>query len=442
MENTPAESAGRLLAALHEGRAAVTIGDRCLAADDLSGAVGAVSARVSGSRFAAVTVADPLAVLVGVAGVIAAGAAAVPLPPSTARAEREHVLRDCSPDLILDRVDLNARSSLPGADRADEAPALVLYTSGSTGRPKGVVLSRRAIAFDLDALARAWAWDPDDVLAHALPFSHVHGLVFGGLGPLRIGSPLVYRHAALHPVDRATMYFAVPTMWASLTGDELRDLKRARLLASGAAPLPRALFDRIEGLSGHRVVDRYAMTETLVNTTPRLDGERRHGVLGPPLPGVELELRDAGLDAETGEVHVRGQNLFSGYLGQPPALDERGWFATGDLGRWDSGELRLTGRRSTDLIKTAGYRVGAGEVEEALLSHGGVAEAAVIGVPDDALGERVTAWVVLSGPVTAGELREHLVPLLLPYKRPRDIHVVDALPRNHLGKIQKKLLKQ
>ncbi len=430
----------RLLAALHQGRAELSVGGRCLRGDDLAGAAGEVAAQVAGARFVAVAASDPLATLVGVAGAVAAGAAAVPLAPSMPPAERIHVLADCQPDVILDGVDLSARSPLPAADLVDGAPALVLYTSGSTGKPKGVVLSRRAIAFDLDGLAGAWAWSPHDVLAHALPFFHVQGLVYGGIAPLRFGSPLVYTPAALRPVGRATMYLGTPTSWASLTAAELRGLRGARMLGSGSAPLPAAIFDRIAACSGHRVIDRYGMTETMVNTTPRIGDERVSGRLGAPLPGVDVRLCDAGIGEGVGEVHVRGANLLSGYLGQPSPLDGEGWFATGDLGRWEDGELRLVGRCATDLIKTAGYRVGATEIEEALLSHPSVLEAAVAGVPHDLLGERVTAWVVLAEPVTTQALLDHLVPLLLAYKMPRDIHVIDTLPRNHLGKVQKKLL--
>jgi len=429
-----------LLTALHEGRAELSVGERCLRGDELAGAAGHVAAQVAGARFVAVAASDPLATLVGVAGAVAAGAAAVPLAPSMPPAERIHVLADCQPDVILDSVDLSARSPLPGADLTDDGAALVLYTSGSTGKPKGVVLSRRAIAFDIDGLAQAWAWNRDDVLVHAFPFFHVQGLVYGGIAPLRFGSPLVYTPTTLRPVRRATMYLATPTSWASLTAGELRSLRAARMLGSGSAPLPQAIFDRIAACSGHRVIDRYGMTETMVNTTPRIGDERCHGRLGAPLPGIEVELRDAGIGEGIGEVHVRGPNLLSGYLGQPSPLDDQGWFPTGDLGRWEDGELRLVGRCATDLIKTAGYRVGAREIEEALLSHPSVREAAVAGVPNDLLGERITAWVVLSDPVPTRALLDHLVPLLLAYKMPREIHVIDALPRNQLGKVQKRLL--
>jgi acyl-CoA synthetase (AMP-forming)/AMP-acid ligase II len=439
----PPARSSRLLPALYEGRASLTTDDRVLAHDELAGAVGAVAAAVAGAHTVAVATDDPMSTLVAVAGVIAAGAAAIPISARSTVPEREHIVRDCGPDLVIEQVALDASAPLPADRSADTDPALILYTSGSTGQPKGVVLSRRAIAFDLDALAKVWAWSADDVLVHALPLSHVHGLVFGGLGPLRIGSPLTYVAPTLRPVEGATVYFAVPAIWNSLPDAQVRALNRARLLVSGAAPLPKATFERVEELSGHRIVDRYAMTETLVNTAPALsDRERRPGSLGRPLPGVDIELRDAGTGDGAGEIHVRGPNLFSGYLGHPGALDHDGWFATGDLGRWnDDGSLRLTGRCSTDNIKTAGYRVGAGEVEDALLSHPAVREAAVIGLPDKTLGERVAAWVVLSESLHEDVLVEHLAARLSAFKRPREIHVIDALPRNHLGKIQKSRLR-
>lgn len=433
-----------LLSALYAGTADLRVGDRRLAGDDLAGAVGAVAATVGGARTVLVTTRDPLETLVAVAGVVSAGGTAVPLSPSAAPAEREHVVGDSDPDLVLDRVELSARDSLPEQRTGwtDSSPALLLYTSGSTGRPKGVPLSSRSIRANLDALAQVWEWNADDILVHGLPLSHVHGLVFGGLGPLRIGSRLEYTAPTLRPVDGGTVYFGVPTMWGSLGDGAMRALSGARLLASGAAPLPQELFARLEALSGHQVVDRYAMTETLVNTAPRIAGSRVHGSLGQPLPGVDIQLRDVGIDEDTGEVHVRGPNVFSGYLGHGSALDADGWFATGDLGRWaEDGSLRLVGRRATDLIKTAGYRVGAGEVEEALLSYPDVADAAVIGVPDDIIGERVVAWIVVSGQFSKASLLEHTTQLLAPYKRPRDIHIVDSLPRNHLGKLQKALLR-
>jgi malonyl-CoA/methylmalonyl-CoA synthetase len=194
------------------------------------------------------------------------------------------------------------------------------------------------------------------------------------------------------------------------------------------------------------------MTETLMITAVRHDGERRAGYVGAPLPGVELRVRDdAGADvpdddATIGGVWVRGPSLFDGYLHQPAATAEAfedGWFATGDLGtRSADGYLRLVGRRSTDLIKSGGYRIGAGEIESALLAHPGVAEAAVLGLPDPDLGERIVAWVVPAGDAPAAEaLVDHVAAALTPHKRPREVRFVDALPRNAMGKVRKRELR-
>ncbi|MFF0087077.1 AMP-binding protein [Streptomyces canus] len=442
----PEAQATILFPAVHNGTARIRFGDASLGGEELAGAVGAVARRVAGARRVAVVASPSLSTLVAVAGIIESGAAAVLLNPAASSGERDHILRDSAPDLVLTDVDLSHRTSLPEAAKADETPALILYTSGATGPPKGVVLSRRAIAFDLDMLTGVWGWHADDVLVHALPLFHVHGLVFGGLGPLRIGSPLHHTGAWLKPTPEGTLYFGVPSIWTSLSDDEIVGMRGARLLVSGAATLPRTVFDRVHGLSGHRILDRYAMTETLVSTSPRHDAPHTPGHVGPPLSGVEVELRaidDDGADREDmGEVHVRGPNLFSGYLGRPEPWDSDGWFPTGDLGSWnESGGLTLVGRRATDLIKTAGYRVGAGEVEDVLLAHEAVAEVAVAGVPDDVLGQHIVAWVVPAEPVDEKSLLRFAAAALTPYKRPRQIRFVDHLPRNAMGKIQKRLLR-
>jgi malonyl-CoA/methylmalonyl-CoA synthetase len=230
-------------------------------------------------------------------------------------------------------------------------------------------------------------------------------------------------------------------------------LRSARLLVSGSAPLSTLDHERIEQLTGQRIVERYGLTETLMNASARLDGDRRPGYVGPPLPGVELRLLDEGgaeieaADDDTfGEVAVRGPNVFLGYLNRPEATAEAlrdGWFHTGDLAtRSADGAIRIVGRRATDLIKSGGYRIGAGEIEAALLEHPAVAEAAVTGEPDPDLGQRIVAWVVPADGAdpTPSELSRHVGTLLSAHKRPREVRFLDALPRNAMGKVQKSRL--
>ncbi|MER7188358.1 AMP-binding protein, partial [Streptomyces hyaluromycini] len=364
-------------------------------------------------------------------------------------------------------VDPQAAGPLPEDDAAESDPALVVYTSGTTGPPKGAVIPRRALATTLDALADAWQWTGEDVLVHGLPLFHVHGLVLGILGPLRRGGSV--RHLGRFDTDGvtrelndgATMLFGVPTMYhriaEALPADpELaKALGRARLLVSGSAALPVHDHERIAAATGRRVVERYGMTETLMNTSVRADGEARAGTVGVPLPGVELRLVEedgtaiATFDGETvGEIQVRGPNLFTEYLNRPDAtaaaFTADGWFRTGDMAvREPDGYVRIVGRKATDLIKSGGYKIGAGEIENALLEHPGVREAAVTGEPDADLGERIVAWIVPAdpqAPPSAEELADHVAGRLAPHKRPRVVHYLDALPRNDMGKIMKRAL--
>ena len=362
-------------------------------------------------------------------------------------------------EIALDGV---VRQGWEPSEGSDDDPALIVYTSGTTGRPKGAVLPRRAISSNLDALAEAWGWTGDDVVTHGLPLFHVHGLVIGILGPVRRGgtalhlgrfSPEGVREALSGP---ATMLFGVPTMYrrlaeAAVDSPELAQaLAGARLLVSGSAALPASEHARLRELTGRGVVERYGMTETLMNTAIHADAEPQPGTVGPPLPGVDLRLVDddgevlTGADDETiGEIQVRGPNLFLEYLNRPDATAEAmrdGWFATGDMAtRTAQGYIRIVGRRATDLIKSGGYKIGAGEIEGCLREHPAVEDAAVTGEADDDLGERVVAWVVLrdGASVAESELVDHVAGQLAPHKRPRDVHFLDELPRNDMGKVQK-----
>jgi malonyl-CoA/methylmalonyl-CoA synthetase len=457
---------------------AVSTPEGALTYRQLRDAAASVAAQLPRDERVALWATPELATIAGALGALAAGAPFIPLNPKSGARELDHVLADARPAGVIASPSAELPEALAGLPRVavgetsatatwpdepdDAAAAIVMYTSGTTGPPKGVVLSRRAIARNLDALADAWAWTAADVLVHALPLFHVHGLVLGILGPSRLGGRVRHvgafdpaRVAAALAAD-GTMLFGVPTMYHRLAVAAENDpgvasaLRGARLLVSGSAPLPAADHDRIQRACGQRIVERYGMSETLMITAVRHDGERRAGYVGPPLADVELRLLDEdgaevpADDATIGNVLVRGPSLLDGYLNQPQATAEAfrdGWFDTGDLGTLSpDGYLRLVGRRSTDMIKSGGYRIGAGEIESALVEHPGVAEAAVLGLPDPDLGQRIVAWVVPTGDERpeAGALVDHVASTLTPHKRPREVRFVDSLPRNAMGKVQKR----
>ncbi|MBM7085939.1 acyl-CoA synthetase [Micromonospora humidisoli] len=451
----------------------IRVGDLSLSRSRLHGLATAVADDLHGLDRVAVETTPTMETVVGVVGALLAGTAVVPVPPDAGPREREHILRDSAAGALLapagttpedspaaDRlpvvpVDLGRVSATTHPEPGPERTALILYTSGTTGAPKGALLSRGAIATCLDGLADAWAWTPDDLLVHGLPLFHVHGLVLGVLGPLRVGGRL--HHVGRPQPERyaaagGTLYFGVPTIWSRIAAASAsaRALRGARLLVSGSAALPTAVFDELTGLTGHRVVERYGMTETLITVSARADGPRRPGAVGVPLPGVRTRIVDEqGRDLPTdgaamGELLVTGPTLFDGYLNRPDAdaasRTADGWFRTGDVATvGPDGWHRIVGRASTDLIKSGGYRIGAGEVEEALLAHPAVREAAVVGLPHPDLGQQVTAYVVGDG-VTGPELVDFVARHLSVHKRPREVRLVDALPRNALGKVQKKRL--
>jgi malonyl-CoA/methylmalonyl-CoA synthetase len=442
-------------------RLALRSGGHELSYARLAAAASGLAARIAGAHRVAVHAAPGPHAAVAVVAALLAGVAAVPLNPRLGERERAHVLTDAAPDLLLAApgadapdlpridVDLGADGAPVPAEPGPAAPALVIYTSGTTGPPKGAVLSRGAVAANLDALADAWAWTAGDVLAHALPLFHVHGLVLGVLGPLRRGGALHHLPAFDALADAvehgATMAFGVPTQYhrlaAALDPATARRIGRARLLVSGSAAMTAVDHARLRALTGLPVRERYGLTETLILTAARADEDPEPGAVGRPLAGTDVRLAPLEGDDELGVVEARGPGLFDGYLNRPPRGE---WFSTGDIGRWTpSGALALVGRQATDLIKSGGYKIGAGEIENALLEHPDVAEAAVLGVPDDDLGERVVAVVVPVGePPAARVLIDHVAALLAPHKRPREVRFVTALPRNDMGKVVKARLRE
>lgn len=449
---------------------AVTIGKAVLSRSDLVGAATSVAERVGGARLVAVLAMPTPATVLAMTGCLIAGVPVVPVAADVGVAERRHILSDSGaqawlgekPENLEDTglphipVRLHARSWHRYAEPHPDSAALIIYTSGTTGPPKGVVISRGAIAADLDALTEAWQWTAEDTLVHGLPLYHVHGLVLGLLGSLRIGNRFIHTgrpSPEAYAQAQGTLYFGVPTVWSRIAadGNAARALAAARLLVSGSAPLPVPVFDRVSALTGHQPVERYGSTESLITLSTRVDGERRPGWVGFPLAGVQTRLvGDDGArvphDAETiGRLEVRGPMLFDGYLNRPDAtadvFDADGWYRTGDVAVVDAdGMHRIVGRESVDLIKTGGFRVGAGEIETVLLGHDGVDEAAVVGVPDDDLGQRIVAFVV--GDATPATLIDYAAEQLSVHKRPREVRIVDSLPRNAMGKVLKKDLGQ
>ena len=357
--------------------------------------------------------------------------------------------RDASDrDLIVTGPDLELPDGEPG--RLDAAlpddPALICFTSGTTGAPKGAVLSHRNLLAATRAVCAAWRWTPADRLIHCLPVFHAHGLCVGIYGTLLSGGSAlllpgfdpdaVVDTASTH---HASLFFGVPTMYHRLVRSaRAAEMGRLRLCVSGSAPLAADLHREVSAVIGMSVLERYGMTETLMNVSNPYDGERRPGSVGFPLPGVEVKL------AGDGEIGVRGPNVFDGYWERPAATadafedssDGGGrWFRTGDLGTIDDGYLTIRGR-SKELIISGGFNVYPSEVEDVVLTHPGVAEVAVTGTPSDEWGEVVTAWIVADGCAPSAEvLSAYTADRLAAYKRPRIVHVIDTLPRNALGKV-------
>lgn len=463
------------------------VGLESVTSRQLAIATGALDARLRAEGLipgahVAVWTQPSLETLVALVAGAAAGYVLVPLDPKLGPLELNHIVKDAAPAIALGAdpaqvegriavrtlpltADLRATGVPLARTRAvDDAPLLVLYTSGTTGLPKGAVLTARNVAFDLDALATAWKWTRADTVVHALPMFHVHGLALGLYGSVRVGGALHWfprfspKEITEALGEGTTVFFAVPTMYHRLTEAAetdpslLNGLRHARLLVSGSAALPQRDQLKLEALTGRRVIERYGLTETLINCAVRLDAPPSPGSVGPAVDGVELKLvddqrrtLDARDDSTLGEVAVRGPNVFAGYLNRPDATaavkDADGWFFTGDIACMKpDGSIRIVGRRATDLIKCGGYKVGAGEVEAALLEHPAVREAAVLGRPDPDLGERIVAYVVLGTHVEPKALEDFVAAQLSPHKRPREVHLLTELPRNAMGKVVKSRL--
>jgi malonyl-CoA/methylmalonyl-CoA synthetase len=406
------------------------------------------------------------------------GAATLPLNPAASDPEVAHAVTDAGARLAIllpDRVHaapgvqvVAADPQLrPALDRSahhplaappdGDTPAVLLYTSGTTGRPKGALLSHTNVRATVEALVDAWRWRHDDVLLHVLPLFHVHGLFVAQHAALRAGATTLWadRFDAAEALarierDRVTVFMGVPTLYSrilALPDSVAPDLSSMRLFTSGSAPLPARDHRAFEARTGHRILERYGMTEVGIALSNPYEGERRPGAVGHPVPGARVRVTDPETGepcapGEVGELQISGPSVFAGYLNRPEhtarALVD-GWMRSGDLGFVDDdGYFHIVGRRA-DLILSGGYNVYPAEVEAVLVEHPAVAEASVVGVPDPDLGERVVATVVAAaGPEPAVlDLVQWCRDRLAPYKCPRAIRTATALPRNPLGKIVK-----
>jgi malonyl-CoA/methylmalonyl-CoA synthetase len=420
--------------------------------------------------------------------VLRTGAVLVPLNPLATGEEAAYLVEDSGARLVvahdeqvralraagvtatvvtgLESVNTATPALHSAADPED--PALIIYTSGTTDRPKGAVLSHRALLSNLLTVADAWEWTHADRLLLTLPCFHLHGLGLGVLTSLLVGSSLVLRprfdvNDALDLLVRheCTMFFGVPTIYnrlVQLPAEAVRraDLHRMRLWVSGSAPLTPATHQRFRERFGYALMDRYGMTEAgFVLSTPYRD-ERRPGVVGRALPGIEVRLidperADAGelVDVATemiGELVYRGPNLFSGYWGRPADTARgylAGYFRSGDLAVCEpDGQYRIVGRRSVDIIKSRGFKISAVEIENCLQQHPAIAEVAVVGVPDADRGETVTAAITPVPGATLGaeDVRAFARVHLAPHKVPARVVFVAEIPRSGPGKFKKREL--
>lgn len=375
---------------------------------------------------------------------------------------------------------------LPGVEL--DRGALILYTSGTTRRPKGVVHTHRSLQAQVESLVQAWEWSREDRILHVLPLHHTHGIVNALLCALWSGAlcemfptfdaESVWRRFVDGAEGRqppVTLFMAVPTIYAKLiaaweaaSSEERERRSQAgaslRLMVSGSAALPVTVFERWRRITGQSLLERYGMTEIGMALSNPLDGERRPGTVGQPLPGVELRLvNEAGVgramddEGVPGEIEVRGPAVFREYWKRPEETRtavREGWFRTGDVAALEGGYYRILGRSSVDIIKTGGYKVSALEIEEVLREHPDVADCAVVGLPDPEWGERVAAAVVpTERPGTSDRNHERGEELLATldgwarerlasYKVPRRWRLVDELPRNAMGKVRKSAVRE
>ncbi|MBK8838370.1 MAG: AMP-binding protein [Hyphomonadaceae bacterium] len=407
-----------------------------------------------GDRVALQAEKSPEAIMIYL-GVLMAGAAFVPLNAAYTKSEVDYFLGDAYPRVFVTDPPTFVREAESAEALARPVPrdagdlASLIYTSGTTGRSKGAMLSHGNLAENALALHAAWGFTPKDVLLHALPVFHVHGLFVALHCALLSGAPMIWLPKfadaeVLTGLKRATVMMGVPTFYTRLLANPAFNRESAsniRLFISGSAPLLPSTFAQFEQCTGQRILERYGMSEAVIITSNPLEGDRIAGSVGFPLPGVELRI---GGGEETGVIQIRGPSVFSAYWRMPEKTAEEftadGFFITGDVGRVDpDGRVWISGR-AKDLIISGGYNVYPKEVELVLDELPGVTESAVIGLPHPDFGEGVAA--ICTGKGDEAGIIVAARQQLAAYKLPKRVIFVNDLPRNAMGKVQKNLLRQ
>ena len=476
----------------HGGRPAIRLDDRTFSYADLLDASDRVASALLGdagdlseARIAFLLPAGPRYVAAQW-GIWRAGGVVVPISQHATDVEIEYLLRDTGAACVICLEEKRARfeglaarvisveetDSFPSVDLPTVDPsrrAMILYTSGTTSRPKGVVTTHETLQSQIESLHHAWGWRADDRIPLFLPLHHVHGIVnilcCGMWAGAEVDAYPRFDAATILPKIAAgnySVFMAVPTIYARLvpllegawgTEDERKEVlagfARLRLMVSGSAALPPSLFQKWKDLTGQVLLERYGMTEIGMALSNPLDGERRCGAVGRPLPGVEVRLRAddgsvVGEESIPGEIQVRGRTVFSEYWGKEEATREAfddGWFCTGDMAVLENGYYRILGRMSVDIIKSGGYKLSALEIEAALIEHPDIQECAVVGVMDEVWGETV-ALAAVARPgldrLDLADLNQWASSRLSAYKLPRKLRCLKALPRNAMGKVSKK----
>jgi malonyl-CoA/methylmalonyl-CoA synthetase len=419
-------------------------------------------------------------------GIWKAGGIAVPLSLSAKENELDHYISDCAIKLIITSDSCQQKENIPDKNKLDvknledllledksklpdlshERKAMILYTSGTTNKPKGVVCTHKNVEAQISALVEAWEWTKEDHIPLFLPLHHIHGIINSLSCPLFVGAKVTM----LGPFDAEkicsevaskifTVFTAVPTIYFSLI-EQLENsmdskltegFREMRLMMSGSAALAPEIHKKWQQLTGQELLERYGMTEVGMALSNKINGERRPGSVGVPLPGVEVRLEDdkgktINNEGEAGQLLIKGPQVFQGYLNLPDKTKEsfkEGWFITGDVVMLERGYYKILGRDSVDIIKSGGYKISALEIEDVLLRNDKIKECAVVGIPDDKWGEIVaTVLVIRKEAIQTEEIQQWCSSYLSDYKIPRRVMILENLPKNSMGKITKPELKE